>query len=257
MNGAFYIGATGLDAQQRALDTIANNIANINTPAFKRSAARFADLMATPRDRDDLPVTLSDRTGTLQGVTVQATPHVWTQGELRQTGNAMDLAIDGEGFVELMGPSGQMLLWRGGTLKVNGDGYLATADGTPLRAMIAVPAGATDLSISRDGVLSATVDGETGAREIGRIDLVTVRDSDQLIDRGAGTYEIAEDDQAQSAEPGSEGAGVFRQGVLEQANVSLSDEMVTLLLLQRAYAANAQVVQAGDQLMALVNGLRR
>ena len=257
MNGAFYIGATGLDAQQRALNVIANNIANINTPAFKRSTARFADLVAVNRDGNDLPLVQRERSSFFSGASIQATPHVWTQGDLKQTGSALDLAIDGDGFVELMGPAGQILLSRGGTLRVNSDGYLAVADGTPLRSMISVPDEATNLVIARDGTVTAFVNGETQATEIGKIDLVTVRDPDILTDRGAGYYEISDDSLTSNAEPGNNGAGTFLQGALEQGNVKLSDEMVTLLLLQRAYAANAQVVQAGDQLMGLVNGLRR
>ena len=257
MNGAFYIGATVLDAQQRALDVVANNIANINTPAFKRSSPRFAELVADLRDGADLPVIAADRSASMSGVAVQSTSHVWTQGDLRHTDNMMDLAIDGDGFIELMGPAGQVLLARGGTLKVNADGYLAVADGTPLRAMIAVPDGAANLTIARDGVVTAVVDGDRAVREIGQIDLVTVRDPDTLADHGGNYYEAPDDSEIETAEPGKNGAGIFVQGSIEQGNVQLSDEMVTLLLLQRAYSANAQVVQAGDQLMAIANGLRR
>lgn len=257
MNGAFYIGAIGLDAQQRALDMIANNIANMNTPAFRRSAVRFGELVSAPRDANDLPIALGNASSGMSGVRVMSTTHVWTPGELRATGGAMDVAIDGGGFIELMGPSGQILLTRGGTLKVNSDGYLAVADGTPLRAMIAVPADATALTIARDGTVSATTSGEPQGSEIGRIELVTVKDQDRLIDRGGGAYEVADDAETAAARAGEDGAGSLVQGSLEQGNVNLSTEMVAMMLVQRAYAANAQVVQAGDQLMSIANSLRR
>ena len=254
MNGAFYIGATGLDIQQRALDVVAHNIANINTPAFKRSAVRFSELVAPVRgDAGDL--TSQDRAATLDGVTTNGSSRIWTPGDLKQTGGALDLAIDGSGFLELLGPAGHTLLWRGGTLKVNGDGYLSAADGTPLRAMISVPQGARDLVIDRNGLISATL--EEGTQQLGQLDLMMVKDPDGLTEAGDGYYELNDAAGVFTVAAGDEGGGTFVQGAIEQANVALSDEMVTLLLLQRAYAANAQMVQAGDQLMAIANSLRR
>lgn len=257
MNGAFYIGAVGLSAEQRALDVAANNIANINTPAFKRSSARFSELVMPLRDGSGMPIPARADGSGFAGVAVDAASRVWSQGDMRQTGQAMDIAIDGPGFIELMGSAGRTLLWRGGTMKINGDGYLAAADGTPLRAMISVPQEATELAIDRDGKVSALLSAEEGRREIGRIDVVVAKDPDSLAAVGSGYFETSDESAVQSVDAGEEGGGVFAQGMLEQANVQLSDEMVTLLLLQRAYAADAQLVQAGDQLMAIANGLRR
>jgi len=257
MNGAFYIGAIGLDAQQRALEVIANNIANMNTPAFKRSAVRFSTLVAPAQNDPDVSLAASDPIANLAGVAVGATPHVWTQGDLAQTGQPLDLAINGQGFIELLGPSGQTLLWRGGTLKVNPDGYLAASDGTALRAMISVPQDATSLSIGTDGKVSAQIAGQNGAQQIGQLDLVMVKDPDSLVDAGNGYYEASDPSMTYSVQPGDEGSGTLVQGALESSNVQLADEMTNLLLTQRAFAANAQVVQAGDQLMSIVNQLRR
>lgn len=256
MNGAFYIGATGLGAQQRALEAVANNIGNINTTAFKRSAISFSELMMPVPTEEGAPVAAQNRTMGLGGVAFGATSRVWTQGDLRQTGNKFDIAIDGPGFIELMGAAGRTLLWRGGTLKVNSDGYLATSDGTPLKAMISVPTDATALSIGRDGMVSATVDGED-SKPLGQIDLTMVKDPGDLVGVENGVYEAADGTAPYTVAAGSEGGGIFAQGAVEGANVQLSDEMVTLLLLQRAFSANAQVVQAGDQLMSIVNSLRR
>lgn len=254
MNGAFYIGATGLDAQQRALDVIANNIANINTPTFKRSQVRFSELVSPASAGDDLqPVSIAG----LSGVSISGSPKVFAQGDLRETGNPLDIAISGDGLLELLGPGGKSLLWRGGAMKVSADGFLAAGNGLPLKAMISVPLGTTALSISRQGVVTALIDGVESPREIGKIDLVLVKDMAGLSPLGEGLYETADPSNLMTVAPGEDGGGAVVQGSLEMSNVQLSDEMVMLLLMQRAYAANAQVVQAGDQLMAIANGLKR
>ena len=255
MNGAFYIGAIGLDSQQRALDVIANNIANLNTPAFKRSAVRFSTLVAPVSDDSGISATASDPIANLAGVAVGATPHIWTQGDLTQTGQPLDLAINGQGFLELLGPSGQTYLWRGGTLKVNADGYLAAADGTMLKAMISVPQDATALSIGADGKVMAQISGQS--HQIGQLDLVMAKDPESLADAGNGYYAVSDPSTIYSVQPGDEDSGTLVQGALEGSNVQLADEMTDLLLTQRAFAANAQVVQAGDQLMSIVDQLRR
>src|ERR1700749_199064 len=257
MNGAFYIGALGLDGQQRALDVVANNIANINTTGFKRQTIRFSELVAPVRGDAGSPVAPGDQASNVSGVTIDGTPHVWSQGDLNVTGQPYDLAISGNGFLELMGSSGHPILWRGGTLKVNEDGYLAAADGTVLRAMISVPQSATNLTISGSGAVYAQVDGATQPRQLGQIELARVKDPDTLVDDGAGHYEASDPSSISNVRGGEDGGGTFVQGALESGNVQLTTEMVTLMLLQRAYAADAQVVQAGDQLMSIANDLRR
>src|SRR5689334_7887113 len=143
MNGAFYVGATGLSAQQRALDVVANNIANINTPGYKRSHARFSELVSPLARPDDPSPDLAPTAPGMLGVSVEASARDFAQGPLQVTGRPLDLAINGAGFIELAGPGGQTLLWRGGALQVNPDGFLAAANGMPLKAMIAAPAGAS------------------------------------------------------------------------------------------------------------------
>jgi flagellar basal-body rod protein FlgG len=253
MNGAFYIGATGLDAQQRALDVIANNISNINTTGFKRSSVQFSELMSASLSPTDGP----RGTAALSGVVMEGAPKVWSQGDMRRTGQTFDLAIDGNGFIELLGPAGRTMLWRGGVLKVNADGYLASSDGLPLHAMIAVPSDAKALKIDGDGTVSVSIEGQQGDQVLGKIDVVTVSDTGALDEAGSGYFELSDPSLLSSQPAGEAGAGIFVQGSLEGANVQLSDEMIQLLLIQRAYAANAQVVQAGDQLMSINNGLRR
>jgi flagellar basal-body rod protein FlgG len=253
MNGAFYIGATGLRAQERALGVTANNITNMNTPGFKRGQIRFGELMSPP-SADGLQ---ANRLGGASGVAAFETLSVFDQGELRATGSAMDLGIEGQGFIEVLGPEGQGLLWRGGTLTVNPDGLLATQDGLPLRALITVPDGATDLRIGRDGVVMALLGGDTAATELGRLDLASVADSGSLEVLGGGLYRPTVATRVSALVPGEEGAGMIVQGSIEASNVSLSNEMVQMMLVQRAYAASAQALQVGDQLMGIANGLRR
>jgi flagellar basal-body rod protein FlgG len=255
MNGAFYIGAIGLDAQQRALEVFANNVANVNSSAFKRSAVHFSELVSPVRNMEDQTIGQAGPSG-LQGVTVAGTPIIWSQGALQQTGHAWDIAINGDGFFELAGPSGRTLLWRGGTLKVNSEGYLASSDGVPLKSMISVPQGTTTIAIGNDGVVSANP-GSGNVEQIGQIDLVTVKSPDGLVNTGDGYFEANAESQLMTVKPGEEGSGLLMQGALESSNVQLADEMTSILLAQRAFGANAQIVQAGDQLMSIVNQLRR
>jgi len=256
MNGAFYIGATGLRSQERALDVTANNIANVNTAGYKRAEVRFSELVGPLPAEVELALN-PQLEAQLAGVSAMTADRVFTQGELRTTGQPLDIAIEGAGFLELIGPAGRNVLWRGGGLKVNEDGFLAAANGMPLKAMISVPAGASALTISRDGVVRATVDGEAEPVELGRIELAVARDLSRLTVLGDGAYQAGDDSDLVGVRPGEEGGGVLVQGAIEGSNVSMSDEMVTLLMMQRSYAANAQIVQAGDQLMAIANGLRR
>lgn len=257
MSDAFYVGAVGLQTQQRALDGIANNIANVNTPGFKRTQHRFADVVANRTDADTTPVDRERAPDALAGVAIDAQFMLNEQGEIERTGQVMDLAIQGNGFIELMGPGGQTLLWRGGALKINEDGLLATAHGLPLRAAITVPTDATALEIGSDGVVRATVPGSEEPVELGQIQLVRLDNAGGVERLDGGLYRVLDGQAPTEAQPGEDGMGLLVQGAIEQSNVSLTDEMVRLMLVQRAYAANAQILQAADQMMATANGLRR
>lgn len=258
MSDAFYVGSVGLSTQQRALDGIANNIANVNTPTFKREQLRFADVVANRSATDAVPVDAERRAAdALAGVMLDAQFMVNEPGEIERTGQSMDLAIEGRGFIELMGTGGQTVLWRGGGLKVNEDGLLASSHGLALRAGITVPADATAITIGRDGIVRATVPDSTEPVELGQIQLVRLDDAASVDRLDGSLYRVREGVNLTEAQPGEDGAGALVQGAVERSNVSLTDEMVRLMLVQRAYAANAQIVQAADQLMAIANGLRR
>lgn len=255
MSEAFEVGAIAMRAQQRALEVLASNIANVNTQGFKRAQVRYADLVSNRTDAPLADVPVDDPS--VAGVTMDVRLALDTQGEIQRTGRAMDLAIEGAGFIELMGPAGQTLLWRGGGLKILDDGMLATEGGLALKAAISLPRDATELSIDKNGMVSAKLAGEADAVEIGQIRLVRLDDVSGVTRLDGGLYHVDEARLLTDAEPGEDGAGLLVQGALERSNVQLTDEMVQLIMVQRAYAASAQVVQAADQLMGIVNGLRR
>lgn len=257
MNGAFYVASVGLQSQQRALDIIANNIANINTPTFKRAEIRFSEVLASRAAADSTRADPTDADLSGGGVSVDTAAMVNEAGPIDTTGHAMDVAIDGQGFIELMGPAGQTLLWRGGTMKINDDGLLAAANGMPLKAAITVPDDASAITIGSDGTVRAiTGDGATPT-ELGQIGLVKVDDTSSFTRLDGGLYRVDNDARVADAQPGEDGTGMLVQGGIERSNVEMTTEMVQMMLVQRAYGANAQVVQAADQLMAIANGLRR
>lgn len=258
MNGAFEVGAAGLRAEQRALEILANNIANVNTAGFKRTEAHFAEILSRRVEdgKQPEPVATGATAPSGGGVRVMEHETLFVQGALRPTGNSLDLAIEGRGFIELMGPGGETLLWRGGRLRVNEDGLLATSHGVPLRATINIPTDLSALAISGDGIVSAeTANGERF--ELGQIGLVRVERESELERLEDGLLRLAEGARPLDAPAGEGGAGHLVQGSIEESNVALTEEMVQMMIVQRAYAANAQAIQVADQLAAITNNLRQ
>lgn len=254
MSGALEIGAAALRAEQRALEIHANNIANINTPSFKRIDPRFAEVVA--RNAENAHVPLPGQLALSGGVRVVPIEMLFTQGELKSTGDPLDLAINGLGMIELAGPDGTSALWRGGRLRVDENGLLAAANGMPLRAGLTVPADAVALAIAADGAVTArTSTGEVV--EIGQIELVRTDDESAIERLDNGLYRAADGVRLIDARPGEDGVGVLVQGSIEQSNVDLTAEMVSMLMVQRAFSANAQIVQAADQIASITNSLKR
>lgn len=258
MNSAFEISATALRAEQRALETHANNVANVNTPGFKRLENQFIEVMSQTSDAQIENEAVNGREAQLNGAGVRVNQQqmLFAQGSLRPTGETLDLAIDGRGFIELMGSRGDVLLWRGGRLEVNEDGMLATASGIPLRSAITVPFDAVEMAIGRDGIVTArTADGEDV--EMGQIGLVSI-DRESAVERlDNGLMRLLPAERVNDLFAGEDGAGVFVQGSIEESNVELTQEMVEMMIVQRAYAANAQIIQAADQLASITNNLKR
>ena len=262
MFDALYIGATGMQAQQAHVDAIANNLANVNTAGFKKARVGFSDLVVGAVAAGQQAA--GGENGAFVnaaygvGVRVSSPGQVFAGGELKKTDSAMDLAILGEGFLELAMPDGSRAYARGGTLKVNADGVLATQGGIALKPGLGIPDNAEAVLVSNTGRVQVRVPGQAQPLDLGQLELVRFNNPQGLLAQGSGVYRATESSgDAIAARPGEDGAGTLAQGFLESSNVKLVEEMVDLMVAQRAYEASVKVVQAADEMQGLVNGLRR
>jgi len=263
MFDSLYIGATGMHAQQMNVDAVANNLANVNTVGYKRARVSFVDLIAREASRvqaGDAPLLSSaddvSRAGV--GVGVVGIAKVFEMGDIKKTDSAYDLAISGEGFFEVTLPDGTSAFSRGGSFKVGADGLLSTQAGHPLKPAIAIPETAQSLTVTQDGKVLVRMPDQATPVELGQLDLVRFTNTAGLTPRGDNEYRAS----ATSGEPisgraGEDAMGTVRQGYLEGSNVKLVDEMVNLMVAQRAYEASVKVVQASDEMLGMVNSLRR
>lgn len=255
MIDALHIAASGLTSQQQQIDVISNNLANMQTPGYKRSRVAFADVSAlTPAQAREGLATNEVGAGTR----ITSTAPVMVDGTMQETNNPLDLAIQGAGFFEVEGGEGERLYTRAGTLKVDGDGYLATASGQRLAQGIQVPADATHIVISTSGEIRGQLAGDKDSTVIGQIELATFVAPEAL--RSVGGNQFAATDLSGDAtvgKPGEAGFGTVTQGFVEGSNVDLVGEMSTLVLAQRAYQLNARVLQASDQILDTINNLNR
>jgi flagellar basal-body rod protein FlgG len=257
MFDALYIGATGMQAQQAHVDAIANNLANVNTPAFKKNRVSFSELVVTGAAPGG-PARPLAALASAAGVEVGPAAKAFDAGDLKKTDAPLDVAIVGDGFLELAMADGSRAFARGGTLKVNADGLLAMQDGTPLKPGILVPGDAQALLIAADGRVQARVAGQDTPVDLGQIELVRFSNPEGLQAQGGNVYRPTEaSGEPIGGRPGEDGMGTIAQGMLEGSNVKLVDEMVNLMVAQRAYEASVKVVQASDEMLGMVNGLRR
>ncbi|NEX63018.1 flagellar basal-body rod protein FlgG [Noviherbaspirillum galbum] len=260
MNDAIYIAATGMQMQQLNVDTIAGNLANVNTPNYRRSQVNFQELMARGI-ADATGADASQRAASVSrsnGVGLVSISRPLAAGELRKTDNPLDVAIRGDGFIEVEAPDGGVAYLRGGTLKVGKDGLLGTDAGMPLRPHVQVGQDAKDITIRADGAVLVRQSGQDQAYEVGRIELATFADAGGLDALGGNLYRAtARSGEAIYARPGEETTASLAQGFLEASNVKLVDEMVNLMVAQRAYEINVKVIQASDDMLAMSNNLRR
>jgi flagellar basal-body rod protein FlgG len=258
MFDALQIAATGMHAQQLNVDAIANNLANVNTVGFKKAQVNFSDLVtrsASPAAEEGLASDTSIR-GT--GVAVASIVKSFDAGEVRKTDSAYDITIAGDGFFEVVTPDGSRAFARGGTLKVNGDGQLATLAGHVLKPGLSIPENVETLSIAVDGKVSVTTPGRSAPTEIGQIDLVRFIGPAALDAVGDNLYRATSaSGEPIAGRPGVDGMGTLRQGYLEASNVKLVQEMVNLMIAQRAYEASVKVAQASDEMLGMVNNLRK
>jgi flagellar basal-body rod protein FlgG len=259
MLDSLYISATGMVAQQFNVDTISNNLANINTTAYKRSRVSFEDLLYREVGRNAGALLGGEAPARFgAGAAVSDTTKIFADGELRQTQGPLDVAIRGNGFFEVLLPDGSRAFTRNGALRVTNEGLLASGDGHVLAPGLRVPTEATQVTIDPTGLVSAQVPNETAPVEVGQIELARFVNPGGLSPLGTNLYLATEKSgDALLAKPGEEGMGTLQQGFLEASNVRLTDELVGLVLAQRAFEVNARAIQASDEMLSLVNNLRR
>jgi flagellar basal-body rod protein FlgG len=252
---ALHIAASGLASQQQQIDAISNNLANMQTPGFKRSRVAFADVNSlTPAEaaQGDGP----DRMGA--GTRVTSTSPVMTDGTLQQTGNTYDLAIQGNGFFEVENTDGDRLYTRAGQFHVNSDGQLSTVDGLVLAQRLQIPADATDVTIDAQGEVRAKVGSDKDASSLGTLEIAAFVAPEALRSVGGNNFAATQaSGDPNLGKPGEAGFGKVSQGYIEGSNVDLVNEMSSLVLAQRAYQLNARVLQASDQILDTINNLNR
>jgi flagellar basal-body rod protein FlgG len=259
MFDALYVGATGMRGQQMQIDTIAQNLANVNTVGYRRAVTSFAEITSALSAEELALLTATNGTAEVRGAGSMARTSLSSvAGELKATGEPLDLAIDGLGFLETIRPDGTPAYTRAGKLHIDADGMLALPDGSVLAAQVQVPTDAQEVRIASDGRVLVKTSSDTNPIEVGRLELVTFPNSGAMRAAGENLYVApAEAGEPQTAAPGEAGVGSLRQGYVESSNVQLADELVTLMLAQRAFELNARVVQAADQMMSITNSLYR
>jgi len=259
---ALYTAATGMQAQQINIDTIANNIANVNTTGFKQGRAEFQDLLY----QNIRPAGTASSTSTTFPVGLQlglgtrpvATDRIYSQGDFKQTSNPYDLVIEGKGFFQVRLPNGELAYTRDGSFHKNNEGVLVTADGNPLEPQITIPADADAITIGKDGIVSVTQAGQSTPQQVGTIQLANFQNPAGLNALGGNLFTAsgASGDPI-TGNPGENGLGQVNQGFLEQSNVSVVEEMVNMIVAQRAYEVNSKAVRVADDMLSQINNLVR
>jgi flagellar basal-body rod protein FlgG len=254
------IAATGMAAQETQLNTIANNLANANTVGYKRQDAQFEDLLyqnvrAPGVAPDGSPIPTSTQVGT--GSRIVATSRSFAQGAIQQTGNNLDLAIEGGGFFAVTQANGQQAYTRAGNLQLNAQGRITTSDGLALDPPISVPTTATSVTIGSDGTVTATQTGQATPTALGQLQITSFANPNGLNALGHNLYTATESSGTpQTGAPGVDGRGTILQGAVESSNVDVVTEMVALIGAQNAYEMNSKVVAAADQMLQNATQMR-
>ncbi len=258
MNKALWVAKTGLEAQQTRMSVISNNLANVNTTGFKRSRASFEDLLyqnerqpgAASSQQTQLPTGLMVGTG----VRVVSTDKSFQQGNVLQTGNALDVAVNGRGFFEVLLPDGTPAYTRDGSFQINAQGELVTNAGYAVQPGIQIPDGAQSVSIGSDGTVSVQLAGQAQPVQVGQLSVTDFVNPAGLQARGENLYlETAASGPAQTGTPGLGGTGTLVQGALESSNVNVVEELISMIETQRAYEMNAKAISSTDQMLAFLN----
>lgn len=251
---SLWIAKTGLDAQQTQMDVISNNLANVSTNGFKRTRAVFEDLLyqtlrqpgAQSSQQTQLPSGLQLGTG----VRPVATEKIFTQGNLQQTGNALDIAINGGGFFQVLLPDGTTGYTRDGAFQVDNQGQLVTASGYAVQPAITIPPDAVTVTIAKDGTVSVLQPGSPTPTQIGSLQLASFINPAGLQSTGENLYvETASSGTPTTSTPGTNGLGVLNQGYVETSNVNVAEELVNMIQTQRAYEINSKAITTSDQML--------
>lgn len=261
MMRALFSAATGMTAQQTNVDVIANNLANVNTVGFKRTRADFADLLyQTLRAPGTTTIQGQQSPTGIQvgmGTRLAATTRMWTQGEFQQTGDPFSIAIEGDGFFQINTPDG-IVYTRDGTFKLDATGKLVTSDGFALEPAITIPQNALSVSVGTDGTVTFLLPGQTEAQQAGQINLAKFINPAGLQSIGNNMFRATSaSGNAITGTPGVDGMGTVRQGFVESSNVKVVEELVNLIIAQRAYEVNSKAIQTSDEMLQTANNLRR
>jgi flagellar basal-body rod protein FlgG len=257
MTPALWAAKTGLDAQQTRMTVTSNNLANVNTSGFKKSRGVFEDLIyqhlrqvgASTSQDTQAPSGLSLGTG----VRAVATEKVYTQGGLNQTGNSLDIAVQGRGFFQILLPDGSLGYSRDGSFQLNSQGQLVTASGYLVQPSITIPSNSQTISIGSDGTVSVTTAGQSAPTQVGTLQLTDFVNPAGLQARGENILlESAASGTAQSGTPGLNGLGSLAQGALEGSNVNVVEELVTMIETQRAYEMNSKAIATSDKMLEYI-----
>jgi flagellar basal-body rod protein FlgG len=254
MMRSLWISKTGMEAQQTQLDTISNNLANVSTNGYKRAHAVFEDLMyqnlrqagASSSEQTTLPTGLQVGLGTR----AVATSRSFSQGNLQQSSNNLDIAVLGNGFFELQMPDGTTGYTRDGAFQVNATGQLVTNNGYPVNPGITIPANAQTVTIGADGTVSVTLPGQSAPQSVGQIQIASFVNPAGLEPRGQNIFaETAASGTPNTGTPGQNGLGSLRQGFVETSNVNVVEELIAMIQTQRAYELNSKAIQTSDQML--------
>jgi flagellar basal-body rod protein FlgG len=257
---SLWIARTGLDAQQTQLDVISNNLANVSTNGFKRGRAVFEDLLyqtlrqpgAQSSQQTQIPTGLQLGTGTRP----VSTARIFTQGNIQKTDSTLDVAIQGNGFFQVLLPDGTTGYTRDGSFQKDNQGQIVTADGYPVQPNITIPNNALTVSIGTDGTVSITQSGSAATTQIGSIQLATFINPGGLQSVGQNLFlETAASGTPTPNTPGTNGAGIVNQGYVETSNVNVAEELVTMIQTQRAYELNSKVVSTSDAMLGRLTQL--
>lgn len=259
---ALLVAATGMDAQKFNIDVIANNIANVNTVGYKKGRAEFAELIyqdiKSPGTASTENTTLPSGVQLGLGTKIVSIQKLFQQGDFVSTGNNLDLVIEGEGFFKILLPDGTEAYTRSGSFRLNNDGKIVNSEGYPLSPEITIPPNAVSITIGSDGKVTVMEGGNTTPTEVGTIELVRFVNPGGLRPIGKNLYVVtASSGDPIEGRPGTEGIGTILQGFVEMSNVNVVEEMVNMIVSQRAYEICSKAIQSTDELLQMANNMKR